>query len=468
MNSPPPTRVRYSMLGLLCILAMITYLDRAMYGSASADMMKAVGRPIADFFWVLTAFQLAYALFEVPTGWLGDRFGPRATLIRLVLWWSFFVAFTPTIGLYFPLIVDAYGYHIHVAFAVLIAAEFLFGMGEAGAFPNISKAAYNWFPATQRGFAKGSVWTCARFAGGMTPFIWIILTDDNYVGWSWRQALWAFSGLAVVWATVFIFWFRNQPSEHRSVNAAERELIEGGRGESRVRGAVPWGRLLSSRNIWALCGMYMVTNYCWYYCLYYLPRDMKRIYAEANPEGGSELLVALLSGGPLLVGMIGCYAGGVLSDKYIRRTGDRKWGRRLFGMLGYGLAGLAYLAASVFVEGNFWVFAGCLILVGLFNDINMGPAWAATQDIGGRYSAIVGGMMNMIGNLGAVLGIQATGRILKEFTDADGVREPAGQIYCFVMYAAVYGLGVLLWLLIDPSKPVGQDDPDGSGDVPVG
>lgn len=468
MKSPQPTHVRYSMLGLLCILAMITYLDRAMYGSAKTDMMNAVGRPVEDFFWVLTAFQLAYALFEVPTGWLGDRFGPRMTLIRLVLWWSFFVAFTPTIGLLFPTTFETFGTAIPLAFLVLIAAEFLFGMGEAGAFPNISKAAYNWFPANQRGFAKGAVWMCARFAGGMTPAIWVILT--MYFELSWRQALWLFSGLAVFWAAAFMYWFRNQPSEHPAVNEAERDLIEGNRGESRVRGAVPWGTLIRSRNLWMLCLMYMVTNFNWYYLLYYLPLDLKTQYMKTEGAGGDPLLVslmvALIGGGPLLIGMIGCYAGGVLSDRYIRRTGSRVWGRRIYGMLGYGLAGLAYLAAALLIHDNFFLFASCLILVGLFNDLNMGPAWAATQDIGGKYSAIVGGTMNMIGNLGAVLGIQATGRILKAYTpEGAAAADATGHIYCFVLYAFIYGLGVISWLLIDPSKPVVPDE-NPSGPIP--
>src|SRR5437868_4715037 len=99
---PPPTRVRYRVLGLLCLLAMITYMDRAMYGSAKGDLMAAVGQPVSEFFWVLAAFQLAYALFEIPGGWMGDRFGPRVTLLRIVLWWSLFVALTGLTGLALP------------------------------------------------------------------------------------------------------------------------------------------------------------------------------------------------------------------------------------------------------------------------------------------------------------------------------------------------------------------------------
>ena len=456
-SAAPPTRVRYSVLGLLCLLAMITYLDRAMYGSAKADLMAAVGRPVEDFFWVLTAFQLAYALFEMPTGWLGDRFGPRMTLIRLVLWWSFFVAFTPAVGLLFPATAVVLGTAVPVAFGVLVLAEFLFGMGEAGAFPNISKACYNWFPADQRGFAKGAVWMSARFAGGMTPFVWVLLTHPEYAGLTWRQALWLFSGVAVVWATVFAYWFRNLPAEHASVNATEATIIEAGREKDTRARAVPWGTLLRSRNLWAVCLMYTVTNFNWYFLMYYLPGAFKAAYAERPGAEADPVTPALLGGAPLLVGMFACYLGGVLSDRHVRRTGSRRWGRRVYGMLGYGLAGVAYAAAALLAGDNFWLFAGCLVLVGFFNDLSMGPAWATTQDIGRRYSAIVGGAMNMVGNLGAVLGIQVTGRILKANT-VDGVLDPRGYVVCFSVYAVVYALGVLSWLLIDPTRPVVPDD----------
>jgi MFS family permease len=448
------------MLALLCTLAMITYLDRAMYGSAKGDMMASVGRPVEDFFIVLVAFQLAYALFEVPTGWLGDRFGPRSTLLRLVIWWSAFVALTPLIGLIFPASANLFGVTFAVAFLVMIAAEFMFGMGEAGAFPNISKAAYNWFPATQRGFAKGAVWMSARFAGGFTPLIWVLLT--SYGGLTWRQALWVFSAIAAVWCVIFWTWFRNLPHEHQTVNESERELIEAGKGSDTRAKSVPWGKLLASRNLWAICLMYTVTNFNWYFLMYYLPGALRGEYTKSR-EGqpampDADLLIpALLGGAPLLVGMLGCYLGGVLSDRHIRRTGDRRWGRRVYGMLGYGLAATAYAAAALSVGGNFWVLATCLILVGFCNDLIMGPAWATTQDVGQRYSAIVGGTMNMVGNLGATLGNLITGLILKYVTGSDGF------VVCFTMYAVVYGLGVGSWLLIDPAKPVVPEGQDAAG-----
>jgi MFS family permease len=426
---------------------MITYLDRAMNGQAKKDMMESIGRPEADFFWVLTCFQIAYACFEIPTGWMGDTFGPRKTLLRIVLWWSLFVGLTGCTGL-------ALGSsQVMIGFGALLVIQFLFGIGEAGAFPNITRALYNWFPADKRGFAQGSVWLAARLLGGFTPFVWILLTA--ILGLTWRQAIWLFAALALGWCVVFYFWFRNRPGEHPAVNAAERDLIEAGRAPQAGHAGVPWRTIFTSRNVWALCGMYMVTNFNWYFLMYNLPLMLKDRYKDWGADDGGKLLLALLGGAPLLVGMGGCLIGGMLTDQYIRRTGDRRWGRRIFAMIGYAMAALFYLAAAGVAqgEGGLWPFAICLMLVGFFNDFIMGPSWAAAQDIGRRYSAIVSGTMNMVGNLGATLGIQVTGRILRAYT-ADGVIGTSGYVVLFVVYAAVYGLGVGLWLLIDASKPI--------------
>ena len=443
-----PTRVRYSILALLCFLAMITYLDRAMNGNAKKDMMASLGRPEEDFFWVLTCFQLAYALFEIPTGWMGDTFGPRKTLLRIVLWWSVFVAVTGCTGLAWPGTET-----VVISFGVLMVVQFLFGVGEAGAFPNIARSLYNWFPAHKRGFAQGAIWLSARLAGGLTPCLWVLLVTMG--GLTWRQAVWLFAGVALVWSAVFFVWFRNRPDEHQSTNAAERDLIDAGRAPAAGHAGVPWRRIFTSRNVWALCAMYMVTNFNWYFLLYNLPLMLKDRFKHWAVTDGGQVELALLGGAPLLVGMAGCLLGGLMTDAYIRRTGDRKWGRRIFAMVGYGMAGLFYLAAMAFTD-DLWPFAICLMLVGFFNDFIMAPSWAAAQDIGRRYSAIVSGTMNMVGNLGATLGIVVTGSILKSYT-VDGVTDPHGYAVCFTLYAVIYFLGVGAWLFIDASKPIEED-----------
>src|SRR5262249_20352915 len=146
----------------------------------------------------------------------------------------------------------------YLGFTALIVIQFLFGVGEAGAFPNIAKALYNWFPASARGFAKSIIWMSARFMGGLTPLIWILLTDKGAGGLSWREAMWLFASVAAVWCVVFFFTFRNKPAEHPGVNAAEREVIDLGRVEAKGPVRVPWGKLIRSRNLWAVCFMYVV------------------------------------------------------------------------------------------------------------------------------------------------------------------------------------------------------------------
>jgi MFS family permease len=465
---------------------MITYMDRAANGSARDAIMGDLNAHMPDgkkydkedFFLVLMAFQLAYAIFEVPSGWLGDTRGPRQTLLRVVLWWSAFVFLTGFVGM--TLLPEAVVGGIFVGFYALLVIQFLFGVGEAGAFPNISKALYNWFPASARGFAKSAIWMCARLMGGLTPLIWVLLTTWDVggmhagAGLTWRGAMWLFALVAAVWAAVFYFVFTNNPADHRRVNAEELSAINAGRigGNKAVR--VPWGKLLRSKNLWAVCGMYVVTNFCWYYLMYNHPRAMGEQFPEWKKTGDGRALLALLSGSPLLIGMLGCFLGGVWSDWLIRRTGNRKWARRWPGMVGYGMAGVCYLVAlacKLNAPENLWAYAIPLMLMGFFNDLIMAPAWAVAQDIGREYAATVSGAMNMVGNLlGGVVGIFVTGMIEKAnrvdvFNEA-GVKTgtaltATGYTTLFVMYAAVYFAGVGLWLLIDANKPVvaeGQSD----------
>lgn len=475
-----PTRVRYTVLAFFCTLSMITYIDRAFWGSAQEDIKRELGlRSVADLAVALWAFQLAYALFEVPTGYLGDRYGPRKTLIRIVLWWSVFFALTTTVGYQFgPVaLVGMTGLYILVVF------RFLFGVGEAGAYPNMARGLYNWFPVSQRGTAQGAVWMSARFMGGLTPLIWLCLVDPQVLGLHWRSGFWIFCGVGLLWCAAFAWWFRNTPEEHSATNQAERDLIASGRGAEPIHGGVPWKRIFRSRNLWYVCGMYVCINYGWYFFMYFLPDFLKKQFASQTGTLGERVVMALLAGGPLLIGVLGCVFGGILTDRYVRRTGDRKWGRRLYGVLGLSGAvagyGVAILGA---VNKNMWVFAAGVALSGFFNDLTMGASWAVCQDIGRRYSAIVSGFMNMIGNLGGVATLIVTSRIMKSTVSAkeeaakaagtdvaDAIRagEIEGYIINLSLYALAYAIGVLFWLKIDASKPIIAEDesPRESGDA---
>lgn len=447
------TLVRYRVLGLMSALAMITYLDRALNGSIKKPVMESVGYEEKDYFLLLVAFQLAYALFEIPSGWLGDTQGTRKTLLRIVLFWSFFLGLMALAGL--PL----FGTSISIGFWSLVFIQFLFGMGEAGAFPNISKALYYWFPASERAFVQGTVWFSSRMMGGLTPFIWILLTV--YFRLDWRVTIAACAGLGIVWVTLFVLYFRNKPEEEPACNEAERSLIRAGKNfSSGGHDNVPWKHLFTQSNLWFLCGMYFCTNFGWYFLMYFLPTYMKQSFGinkSTDVSTGYQLGVALLTGAPFFLGGIACIWGGILSDRFIRRTGNRTLGRKLFGMLGYAGCCLAYIAA-IFNHSNPFVLIGCLAMVGFFSDLTLGPAWATAQDIGKRYAAIVSGCMNMIGNLGAAISNYVTGLIIASHTHTETKEvDTRGYIICMSMYAVAYGIGVIFWYLTDANKPLADD-----------
>ena len=475
-TSAAPTRVRYTVLAFLCLLSMITYIDRAFWGSAQEDIRRELGlRSVADLAIALWAFQLAYALFEVPTGYLGDRYGPRKTLIRIVLWWSFFFCLTTLVGyeVWEVAIVGTTG------LTILIVFRFLFGVGEAGAYPNIARGLYNWFPVSQRGTAQGAVWMSARFMGGLTPLIWLCLVDPELLGFHWKTGFWIFGGIGLLWCVAFAFWFRNTPEEHPAVNQAERDLIASDRGAEPIHAGVPWRKIFRSRNLWYVCGMYVCINYGWYFFMYFLPDFLKKQFAGEASTIGDRVVMALLAGGPLLVGVLGCVLGGILTDRYVRRTGDRKWGRKRYGVIGFTAAACCY-GVAIFgaVNHNMWVFALGVAGAGFSSDLTMGSAWAVCQDIGRRYSAIVSGFMNMIGNLGGVTTIFVTAQIMKSTVSArqaeaeaagtnaaDAIRagEIEGYIINLSLYALAYVIGVVFWLLIDPTKPILPEVTNGDG-----
>jgi MFS family permease len=453
----PPSNVRYGVLGFACALSMITYLDRVCISLAVPDILKVLGlNSVADLKWALGGFTFAYAVFEVPTGWLGDVFGPRKTLIRIVLWWSFFTALTGLIGY-------EVGGGVLGGLGTLIVIRFLFGVGEAGAYPNITRALHNWFPLRDRGLAQGAVWMSGRLMGGLTPLVWFLLIVQMQI--SWRDAFWLFGAIGVGWCVLFALWFRNRPEEKPEVNEAERQLITAGRQDIEAGHAhVPWGKLLTNGNLWALCLMYACGAYGWYFNITYLPTFLEQQYG-VEPQSS---LGAIYKGGPLWLGAVACLAGGWMTDRFIRRTGNLKWGRRWFGVIGHSLCALCYLACLV--APSAFTFFLAISLAAFWNDMTMGSAWAVCQDIGKRYSAIVAGCMNTIGNLGGTLANLVTGFILQGYLNGYAAEHQVaaekltgaekatamlpGYHVNFVIFGLVYVVAVLLWLRIDATKPV--------------
>ncbi|MBM4072860.1 MAG: MFS transporter [Planctomycetes bacterium] len=450
-----PTRVRYGVLGFACSLSMITYLDRVCFGTVAPLIQAEFDLSNTQKGLLFSAFALAYAAFEVPSGWLGDVFGPRRTLIRIVLWWSVFTALT---GAIYPS--EQWPYF---AFIAMLSVRFFFGMGEAGCYPNIARAFHNWFPFTERGFAQGAVWMAGRFAGGVTPFIVLALLHETTAGGEttthWRHTFWIFGSLGVFWCMLFWWWFRDRPEQKAGVNRAEIELIQHGESHEAAHAGVPWGRLFSNLNLWVLCMMYFCAAYGWYFNITYLPGYLRDVFGlrEGAKWTSSWWQFSIMAGAPLLLGSVACLFGGLLTDWFIRRTGNRKWGRRLFGIIGHGVCALCYCLSIL--ASDPWLFVLAIAMAAFWNDITMGAAWASCLDIGRRYSGIVAGCMNTIGNLGGTAAGFLTGWILdmNERFDGDKVN-PTGWTINFAIFGGVYLVATLLWLRFDSTKPVLPDE----------
>lgn len=456
-----PTRIRRGVLLLACALSMITYLDRVAIASAAGDIVKALDlQSVADLKWAFTAFALAYALFEVPTGWMGDVYGPRRALLRIVLWWSAFTMLTAAVGLHVG--------SMWLGLGFLVTVRLLFGLGEAGAFPNLTRALHNWLPLEERGRGQGLVWFCGKLMGGLTPFLWTLLVVGTGVTpalLGWRGAFCVFGCVGLAWCLLFARWFRDHPNQRPEVNAAELALIERDRSDTQESlSGVPWKQIVTSGNFIALCLMYAAQAYGWYFNITYLPQFLEREYGLPH----SSMLGALYKGGPLLMGALGCLFGGMITDAIIRRTGDRRRARRLCGWIGHSLCVVLFLLCPL--APNALVFFVVVSLAAFFTDLTVPSAWATCQDIGGRYAATIGAFMNMGAGLAGALAGWVTGSVLEHsiqeratllhvLPEKLGFDETTaalrhGYHLNFYSFAALYLVAFVCWFKIDPTRRI--------------
>src|SRR5215471_5891910 len=251
------THTRYRVVALATGLAMITHLDRACIATLAPGIVKDLALTTVQMGYVFTVFQLAYALFEIPTAWWADRRGTRRVLSRIVLWWS---AFTAATGAAF-------------SYPVMLIVRFLFGVGEAGAWPCAARTFSRWIPGPERGTVKGIFFAGAHLIGGLTPAL--VLWMLHYL--TWRQVFFCFGAVGVVWVAIWFTWFRDDPSEHASVSAAELQTIVQQRlpDSGHVSGEGYWRRLIASRNMVALSIMYIPNCMIFYFCITWLPTYLR-------------------------------------------------------------------------------------------------------------------------------------------------------------------------------------------------
>lgn len=364
---------RHWVLVLLFFLSVITYIDRVCISVAGPVMQAELGLTPTMWGWVVGAFTISYALFEIPTGAMGDKYGSRLTLSRIVLWWSAFTALTGAVSNFF----------------VLLATRFLFGIGEAGAYPNASSTISRWFPQAQRARASSVVWGASRLGGAISPFL--VIPIQNAYGW--RMTFFIFGGIGVFWVAIWYFWFRDTPAEKAGTTEAELAEMEAeGRAAGASHHSLPWSVALRSRNFWTLLLMYH--TYCWgsYFYLSWLHTFL------VKGRGMSQDQMKSFSSLPFLVGFCGNLLGGFLSDYLVKRYG-LKLGRRTVGATGLALSGVCMLTTAYTADP---VSSIVLLAMGYgAMDCMLPVSWAVCLDVGKKYSGALSGSMNMAGQLGS-------------------------------------------------------------------
>jgi sugar phosphate permease len=417
------TRARWGILFLISLMYLIAYMDRSNISVAQPEIAREFGLSKSAMGLVLAAFTWAYALGQVPAGWLGDRFGPKKVLLVIMSWWAIAAAMTgAAIGL-----------------KSLFSARFLLGLGEAGAFPVASRGMQLWFPRSERGRIQGTTHFFSRFAVAVTPFI----AGSIMLAFGWRASFFIFGTLGIIWAVVFFAFYRNRPEEHSAVNRAELAQIRGVNPDgtiqelSTTREPVPWARIFTSPNMW-----YIALGYC---CFFFGTNFYLTWYPTYLREHRHLTLQALgiLGSLPLFAGMLGDVVGGSLSDLVFKRTGNARFARRVIAAPGFLLAGVFVIPAAITQSAGISVL--CLALSFFSLELVIGPAWAVPMDVGGQFSGTVTGVMNMAGALAASLTALVYG----------GLFDKGYWVAPFFVSAGVMFVGALIWIfLIDPERSV--------------
>jgi MFS transporter, ACS family, glucarate transporter len=407
------TRVRYRVVAAAVTLAGVTYLDRVCVGVLAPSIMSDLHISQIQMSFVFSAFTAAYAIFEMPTAWWADRVGSRRVLTRIVLWWSAFTMLTAAA----------------TSYAVMLAVRFLFGVGEAGAWPNAARVFSRWIPLRERGRVQGVFFAGAHLAGGLTPAVvaWIAL----YLPWRLVFVMFGFVGLA--WAACWYWWFRDEPREHSAVNAAEAELIETTRGlppGDVARGT--WSEVFRIPSLLPLCLQYVANSYGYYFFITWLPTYLVKARGMSSAE------LAIFSGLPLTLSAIADVSGGFTTDALCRRLGVGA-GMRFIGVVSYLLAAAAMIAGTLASNPR---IGGTLIAVGgACSMFTLAPSWSAAIGLGGRNTALLSSVMNTSGQVGAFFSPIVLALLVERFGD--------WSLPLHVL-SGLYLVAAVCWLQIQP------------------
>ncbi len=366
------TKARFKVLGVLCLLSGILYLDRICMGAAVTSIRADLKISYNQTTFYVMAFTLAYGLFEIPTGRWGDRLGARRILTRISLWWSVFTALTGACtGLW-----------------TLVAVRFLFGAGEAGAFPNVARVMSRWFPDHERGRAMGILLAASQVGGAAAPFLAAVLIQE--IGWRWTFA--AFGSVGVVWAVSFYIWFRDDPSDHSAVNTLEAEYIGRGASAEAVHTSIPWKLVAANPSIWFLslimaCGSFNSYIYFSWFQTY---------LGEGRKVGATD--AGLMTSMVLAFAAVGTFAGGFLLDLITRQGGILR--KRLLGGTSFFMAS-AMLGCGMMAESP-WLTALFAAFSCFATQATQPLWWSCSIGISGKHVGALFGLMNSVGVFGAM------------------------------------------------------------------
>jgi ACS family glucarate transporter-like MFS transporter len=412
------THTRYGVVAILVALAMVTYLDRACIGTLAPWISADLELSKEQMSLVFSAFALAYAAFEIPTASWADRRGTRLVLTRIVLWWSSFTMATAAA----------------VGHWSLLMTRFLFGIGEAGAWPTAARSFSRWIPSRERGTVQGIFFAGAHLAGGLTPPLVLLLM--NFL--PWRSIFILFGSVGFLWAACWYAWFRDEPEQHPRVNAAELAQIVAGRQPPAGHsvGWAYWRRLFGNRNVQALCLMYFPNSFAFYFCLTWLPTYLK------ERHGFEAVALGVLAGLPAILSVAADLLGGVTTDWSVARFGPRL-GRCGVGGVAYLLAGAGMLLAALSPHP---ILAAVSIAVATAASMfTLGAAWGVCLDIGGHHAGVVSAAMNTSGQIGSVLSPLIVSFCLKHWANWD--------LPLYLM-GALFLVGALAWCFVNPRRPV--------------
>jgi MFS transporter, ACS family, glucarate transporter len=406
------TCIRYRVVAFTMSLAAVTYLDRVCIAMVAPKMMHDVHLTSIQMGYVFSAFTLAYALFEIPTASWADRVGSRRVLTRIVLWWSAFTIATA----------GAFSY------AALLVVRFLFGVGEAGAWPNAARVFTRWIPARERGRVQGLFFAGAHLSGGLTPLLVAYLMTFLH----WRVIFLIFGCIGFVWALSWHWWFRDEPRDHPSVGPVERDLIESTRGLASEHDRT-WSHVFRTRGLFPLCLQYFANTYGFYFFITWLPTYLSTSRRMAHAE------LAIFAGMPLLLSVLADITGGITTDAISHHFGVRI-GR-------CAVAGLAYLfAAFVMVSGTLVrdarLAGGLIALGGAASMFTLAPAWATAIELGGRNSAVLSATMNTAGQIGGILSPIVLAYIVDRF---------GNWSMPLHILSALYFIAAICWTFINPA-----------------